>query len=152
MLNGATLANGIDYYQSTSDPKRIILEGDLQPDDIITMVYYAQTNVINGLVTNTPTVAWVINEAPQLVNGSFSLEVSTGSTFVDFYYTGNTPYSIQQTQYSDTFIASGNVGTTLYYRVKNNKNYVTLCGDVIDSTAYSETIPLVIQTNAINSY
>lgn len=152
MLNGATLTNGVDYYQSVSDLKRIILEGDLQPDDMITIVYYAQTNVVNGLITNTPIVAWVVNEAPQLVNGIFSLEVSTGSTFGDFYYSGSTPYIIQETQYTDTFTASGTVGTKLYYRVKNSKNYVTLCGDVVNSVAYSETIPLVIQTNAINSY
>ena len=152
MLNGATLANGIDYYQSVSDLKRIILEGDLQPDDIVTIIYYAQTNVVNGLITNTPIVAWVIKEAPQSVNGIFSLEVSTGSTFGDFYYSGSTPYAIFETQYTDTFTASGSVGTTLYYRVKNSKNYITLCGDVVNSTAYSEVIPLVIQTNAINSY
>lgn len=152
MLNGATLADGVDYYQSVSNLNRIILEGDLQSDDIVTIVYYAQTNVVNGLITNTPTVAWTVKEAPQAVNGIFSLEVSTGSTFNDFYYSGNTPYTILETQYTDTFIASGAIGTTLYYRVKNSKNYITLCGDVVNSTAYSEIIPIVIQTNAINSY
>ena len=40
----------------------------------------------------------------------------------------------------------------LYYRIKNQKNYVTMCGDIVSSTAYSEIIPIVIQTNAINSY
>lgn len=152
MLNGATLADGVDYYQSVSNLNRIILEGDLQSDDIVTIVYYAQTNVVNGLITNTPTVAWTVKEAPQAVNGIFSLEVSTGSTFSDFYYSGNTPYTILETQYTDTFIASGAIGTTLYYRVKNSKNYITLCGDVVNSIAYSEIIPIVIQTNAINSY
>jgi len=152
MLNGATLSNGIDYYQSITNPKRIILEGDLQIGDIVTMVYYAQTNVVNGLITNTPLVAWTIDTAPEYINGYFSLEVSTGNTFSDFYYSGNTPYIILETQYSDTFTASGTVGTTLYYRIKNSKNYETLCGDIVNSTAYSEIIPLVIQTNAINSY
>jgi hypothetical protein len=57
MLNGVTLANG-DYYQSISNPKRIILEGDLLIEDIITIVYYPTTTVINGLITSNPIVSW----------------------------------------------------------------------------------------------
>jgi len=152
MINGATLANGIDYYQSSSNPKRIILEGDLMIGDIITIIYFPITNVVNGLITNTPVVSWAIANPPQLVNGIFSLEVSSASTFNTLYSSGSTSYVIGQTTYSNSFIASGNVGTTLYYRVKNEKNYATLCGDIVSSTAYSETIPIVIQTNSINSY
>jgi len=152
MLNGAILTNGIDYYQSTSNLKRIILEGDLQLDDIITISYYALTTIVNGITTNTPLVGWSISNAPQLDNGIFSLEVSTGDTFNTFYYSGNTPYVAGQTQYTDTFIASGSIGTKLYYRVKNSKNFVSLCGDVINSTIYSEIIPLTVQNNSINSY
>jgi hypothetical protein len=152
MLNGAILTDGIDFYQSTSNSKRIILEGDLQLDDIITISYYALTNIVNGLTTNTPMVGWAISNAPQTNSGVFSLEVSTGNTFNTFYYSGNTPYVVGQIQYTDTFIASGNVGTKLYYRVKNSKNFVTFCGDIVNSTIYSEIIPLTIQTNSINSY
>lgn len=152
MLNGVTLASGIDYYQSVSNPKRIILEGNIMLDDMITIVYFPTTNVINGLNTNIPSVTWSILSGPELNNGFFSLEVSTGSTFTTLYSSGYTPYSIGRTIYSDTFTASGTVGTVLYYRVKNEKDYVTLCGDVVSTVAYSETIPLTIQTNSINSY
>lgn len=152
MLNGVTLASGLDYYQSTSNVKRIILEGDIRLDDMITIVYFPTTNVVNGLNTNIPVVTWGVSTGPQLINGLFSLQVSTGSSFTTYYYTGNTPYVIGKTQYSDTFTASGNVGTTLYYRVKNEKDFVTLCGDIITTIVYSETIPLIIQTNNINSY
>jgi len=152
MINGATLSNGVDYYQSTSNPKRIILEGDIVVDDIITIIYFPMTNAINGLLTNLPIIVWGIDNAPQLVNGYFTLEVSTGSTFNDFYFTGNTDYIINTGLYSDTFVANGPLGMTLYYRVKNVKNYVTICGDIVTSIAYSETIPLIIQTNSINSY
>ena len=152
MLNGAILTDGIDYYQSTSNLKRIILEGDLQLDDIITISYYALTTIVNGIITNTPLVGWSVSNAPQLDNGTFSLEVSTGDTFNTFYYSGNTPYVAGQTQYTDTFIASGSIGTKLYYRVKNSKNFVSFCGNIINSTIYSEIIPLTIQTNSINSY
>jgi hypothetical protein len=152
MLNGATLANGIDYYQSITNPKRIILEGDIVLDDMITIVYFPMTSVVNGLITSTPVVTWTVKTAPQLDNGYFSLQVSTGNTFTNFTYTGNTPYVVGQIAYYDSFIASGTVGTYLYYRVKNEKNYVTLCGDVVTTINYSETIPLTIQTNSINSY
>jgi hypothetical protein len=152
MLNGATLSYGIDYYQSTTNPKRFILEGNLIVDDLITMVYYANTNVINGIVTNNPIVSWGITSPPDLINGYFSLEVSTGNTFNNFYYSGNTPYIAFETSYNDGFTLTGSVGTKLYYRIKNQKNYVTMCGDIVSSTAYSEIIPIVIQTNAINSY
>jgi len=152
MINGVTLSNGIDYYRSTTNPKRIILVGDIQLNDIITIVYFPTTNVINGLNTNLPVVSWIINSSPQTENGFFSLEVSTGNTFSNFYFSGYTPYVINNTVYSDTFIASGTVGTVLYYRIKNEKNYKTLCGDIISSIMYSETIPVTIQTNSINSY
>lgn len=152
MLNGATLANGVDFYQSISNPKRIILEGGLLVGDLLTIAYYPNTNVINGLITNSPSITWSIENAPQLANGEFILEVSTGSSFTNFYSTGSTQYVVGQTYYTTTFTASGTVGTQLYYRVKNDKKYETLCGKIVETVAYSEIIPITIQTNAINSY
>lgn len=152
MLNGVTLANGIDYYQSTSNPRRIILEGDIVLDDMITIVYFPSTNVVNGLNTNSPVIVWSVSGSPQLENGYFSLEVSTGSSFTSYYSTGYTTYVVGQNTYSDSFTASGTVGTKLYYRIKNEKDFVTICGDIVSTITYSETIPLTIQTNAINSY
>jgi len=152
MINGITLANGIDYYQSSTNLRRIILEGDILIGDIITIVYFGVTSVVNGIVTNTPSVSWSIDNPPQLVNGSFTLEVSTATTFTTTYFTNQQPYIVGKTTYYDSFTASGSVGTSLYYRVVNEKQYETLCGDIITDIAYSEVIPLVIQTNAINKY
>lgn len=152
MLNGVTLTNNIDYYQSTTNPKRIILEGALIFGDMITIVYFPSTSVVNGLITSRPSVSWSIPKGPQLNNGYFSLEVSTGTTFNSYYYSGLTDYTIGTTIYTDSFIASGSVGTKLYYRVKNVKNFVTACGKTITSEAYSDIIPITIQSNAINSY
>lgn len=152
MLNGATLANGVDFYQSISNPKRIILEGNILIGDVITIAYFATTNTIDGLITNLPVVTWAIAIPPQLVNGIFTLEASTASTFSDIYYSGVTEYIVGQTAYSASFPASGEIGTELYYRVKNEKNYVTICNNIINTVAYSEIIPLIVETNAINSY
>jgi len=152
MINGVTLANGLDYYQSISNPNRIILEGNLMVGDIITIAYFPVTTVVNGLITNSPSITWKIDAAPQKTNGIFTLQVSTGTSFSSFYTTGTTDYVVGQTIYQDSFVASGTAGTTLYYRVKNSKNYVDLCGNIVNSTTYSDTIPIVILTNSINSY
>lgn len=152
MLNGATLANNIDYFQSISDPKRIILQGTLMVGDIITIVYFPRTGSAMGLNTSTPIVSWSISETPTAKNGYFALEVSTGDTFSSLYFSGTTDYQIGVSYYSLGFVASGTVGTTLYYRVRNEKNYTTICGDILNSTSYSEIIPVVIQSNSINSY
>jgi len=152
MINGATLANGVDFYQSITNPKRIILEGNILVGDVITIVYFATTNTIGGLITNMPVVTWAIAIPPQLVNGIFTLQASTASTFSNIYYSSVTEYIVGQTVYSDSFVASGLIGTKLYYRVKNEKNYVTICDNIINSVAYSEIIPLIVETNAINSY
>lgn len=152
MLNGVTLASGIDFYQSSTNPKRIILEGDIILDDMITIVYFPQTNVVNNLNTNTPVVAWSIVTPPQLTNGYFSLEVSYNTEFSTYYHSGKTDYVVGQSIYTDTFIASGEVGTKLYYRVKNQKNYETLCGNIITTIAYSDVLPVTISTNKINTY
>lgn len=151
MINGVTLANGVDYYQSISNAKRIILQGNLMVGDMITLVYFPSVSVINGLLTNNPVVSWLV-KAPQLINGTYTLQVSTGSSFSTIYSSSSQDYVVGKTVYYDTFVASGQIGTYLYYRIKNEKNYVTLCGDVITSTAYSDIIPIIIQTNAINSY
>lgn len=152
MVNGITLANGVDYYQSISNKKRLILEGDILIGDIITIVYYPIIGVVKGLNTNTPNITWSITTPPQKENGSFTLEVANDKEFNTMYYSGVTPYLTDSISYSQSFIASGSVGTQLFYRVKNEKNFETLCGDIITTTAYSETIPIIIQTNAINSY
>ncbi len=152
MLNGASLANGIDFYQSSSNPKRIILEGVVMVGDIITIVYAPSTGTVNGITNNFPAVSWQINTPPQTTDGIFTLEISTGTTFNTFYSSITQSYVVGQTNYYQNFIASGTIGTKLYYRVKNEKNYETLCGIVLSDIKYSETIPITIQTNSINSY
>jgi hypothetical protein len=152
MLNGASLANGIDFYQSSSDPKRIILEGVVMVGDIITIVYAPTTGTVNGITNNFPAVSWQISTPPQTTDGIFTLEISTGTTFSTFYSSITQSYVVGQTNYYQNFIASGSIGTKLYYRIKNEKKYETLCGIMLSDIKYSETIPITIQTNSINSY
>jgi len=152
MVNGATLAFGIDYFQSISNPKRLIFEGTILVGDIIVIGYNANAPYVGSIDTSTPTIYWYINKAPQLVNGEFILEFATDEGMVDIVSSSTVEYVVDNLNYNGSSTISGSVGTQLYYRVTNNKNYVTLCGDIIQSTAYSETIPVKIATNSINSY
>jgi hypothetical protein len=109
MLNGASLANGTDFYQSISDPKRIILEGIVMVGDIITIVYAPTTGAVNGITNNFPAVSWQISTPPQTTDGVFTLEISTGTTFSTFYSSITQSYVVGQTNYYQNFIASGNI-------------------------------------------
>ena len=43
-------------------------------------------------------------------------------------------------------------GTKLIYRVKNQKFYTPIVGEIITSIAYSDTVPIEIVTNKGNIY
>ena len=43
-------------------------------------------------------------------------------------------------------------GTKLLYRIKNEKFYQPIVGEIISSVSYSETIPIEIITNKGNNY
>lgn len=152
MLNGAVLTNGLDYYQSVSNAKRIILEGIILVGDIITIVYAPTTGVFNGIISNFPAITWQITNPPQTTNGVFTLEISSANTFTTLYDSVTQSYVVGQTRYFANFVATGQTGTKLYYRVKNEKNYETLCGINLTDIKYSEVVPITIQTNSINSY
>jgi hypothetical protein len=152
MINGVMLANGIDFYQSTSNPNRIILNGDLMLNDIITISYFPD-GVTGDITTQTPTASWEISPTPNKFNGYFTLQLATDVTFTDIVYTATTDYYVGSAFYSIEFPVSGyTYGDRLFYRVRNDKNYETICGNIINSYAYSETVPITIASNSINSY
>jgi len=151
-LNGASLANGVDYYQSISNAKRIILTGIILTGDIINISYISTPQIIGNTFSNTPTISWTINNKPIESDSIFTIEVSTGTSFTTLSSTASTYYEIGRTSYSLAITISGNFGETLYYRVKNDKKYKNLVGDFIHSISYSDTVPITISTNAINSY
>jgi hypothetical protein len=151
-LNGAILANNIDYYQSKSKPKRIILNGDIIIDDIIIVYYNSITNLVNTITNPNPGVSWFINTPPQTTDGLFTVEVSTASTFNIITSANTVAYVVDETSYYSFLPISGSYGDVYYYRVKNEKKYKTLCNSEIVSIKYSEVIPITIGINSINSY
>jgi hypothetical protein len=152
ILNGVFLVDGIDYYQSITDKSRIILAGSLMTGDIVVLVYYPTANIINGITQSSNSISWYIPNVPAVANGYFTLEVSSSPTFSTFTVNSVVPYSALVTNYDSILVISGNVGDNFYYRVRNTKNYASICGDTIKTEAFSEVVPVEIQSNAINSY
>lgn len=152
MINGVSLAIGIDFYQSTSNSKRIILEGNLVIGDLITIAYFPITSVVNGINISNPSVNWKITTPPKNINGLFTLQMGTDVNLNNITYSAITPYQIDKVGYNAFLSVTGTTGTKLYYRVKNEKTYTTICGDIISSIAYSDIIPITITTNTINTY
>lgn len=152
MLNGVSLSNGVDYYQSISNPNRIIFTGTILVGDIIVAVYNQDAEFVDSINSPTPTIVWTIANAPILENGKFILEFASDENMTIQVSSAQTNYVVGATTYSLDTIISGAVGTELFYRVKNIKDYDTICGDIIQSTAFSEIVPITIATNSINSY
>ena len=152
MLNGITLVNNIDYYQSTSNPNRIILNGTLLIDDIIMVIFNPKSSVINGIYSNNNLLNWHIKYPPMGNYGNFEIQYSTDNTFTTYTVSNVVPYSTNVVSYSGYLSLTGDAGTNLYYRIKNTKSYPSKCGDPIVSVAYSETVPITILSNALNSY
>lgn len=151
-LNGVTLANNIDYYISTSNPKRIILDGNLVVGDILNLYYVSNTNAQGNIDTTSINISWSIQTPPTEVNGEFILEIAQDEDFNNIIVTGQTSYVIGSTNYTKTLNLVGSAGDIQYYRVKNIKKYEDICDNLIETDAYSEIIDITIQTNAINSY
>ena len=151
-LNGITLANGVDYFQSISNPKRIILNGVIKTSDIVVINYITSVAIQGNIFTNNPSISWTIPTKPITDDGEFTIEVSTGTTFSVLTSSATTSHVIGQAAYSGTVLVSGDYGETLYYRIKNNKIYTTLNGDNLSNVSYSDTVSVIISTNAVNSY
>jgi hypothetical protein len=151
-INGVTIANNIDYYQSITNPNRIILNGDIYVGDVINLYYLSFAEVNDNIWYNPQSILWTISRPPQEVNGLFTVEVSPNKSFSVITQTATTNYVVGKIDYEVGISFSGTVGDTYYYRVKNEKNYQNMCGDIISSEAYSEMVPIIVRVNSINSY
>ena len=152
-INGVTLSNNIDYFFSTTNPKRIILQGNIVLGDVINIFYNSVLSGQGDISSTSFSVAWNINNPPQTTNGLFTVEFSSKKDFSSLLTTSaTTKYTIGDVTYSVPIQLSGNIGDKQYYRVKNEKTYKDMCGNPFKTTAYSEIIDITIQTNAFNSY
>jgi len=151
-LNGMTLANKIDYYQSSSNIYRLILEGDIMVGDIINIYYNSLTQVQGNISNPSPSISWDIDPAPIDLSGNFTVELATDENFNNIVNSAITQYTIGVTGYSTKINLIGGFGTKLYYRIKNEKKYKTITNDNIVLTKYSDSVPITVSTNATNNY
>jgi len=151
-LNGITLANNVDYFQSNTNPKRIILEGNLIISDLLTAYYNTSTNIQGNQFGTGVTVSWSIQNAPINNDGLFTVQSSNDNNFTSIVSSGTTSYIAGQTSYGQLINLVGTFGDKQYYRVKNEKKFKNLCGEILTTEKYSETVEITIQTNLNNSY
>ena len=156
-LNGVTLASGIDYYQSTTNSRRWILNGTLVPNDIINIYYNGYSLSTGDIFISSPTIAWSITTpapATGITTGIFTVQVaeSGDTTFSNIKFSSTTDYEPGVVSYSTKVTLTGSANNHFIYRVCNEKNYKSIVGDPITSISYSETLPIRIATNSLNSY
>jgi len=152
VLNGVTLANDIDYYRSSSDKRRVIFDGILMSGDTLSMYYQPVAKVSGEAYSLTQSVTWFIDTRPTQTGSEFVLEVADDESFSAVTYSSTTSHIVGVDTYTDTLSLSGTVNDIRYYRVRNNKNYTTVCGDVISTSAVSEVVPITIMTASVNNY
>jgi hypothetical protein len=151
-LNGMTLANNIDYYQSSSSNYRLILEGNIVTGDIINIYYNSVTEVQGNISDPNPVIAWDIDPAPIDLSGNFTIELASDESFTNIINSATTEYIIGVTGYATQIKLIGGFGTELYYRIKNEKRYKAIANDNIVLTEYSDIVPITVNTNATNNY
>lgn len=153
-INGQILSNEIDFYVSSSDRRRIILEVTPNINDIVTVFYNSVMKLGNNITTNIFTLNWNLTIRPVNNLGYFLIEItnSNDTNFTNPIYTGVTFYIKNELFYSIDIPFSGSYGDKFLARVINYKNYYTVLGELIQTVNYSDIVPLTITTNALNNY
>lgn len=154
-INGSLLTNNIEYYLSSSDNRRVILDVPISVGDTIE-AFYQPSNAINGgISTNSPIISWSIINEPLDDNGKFIIEITDPSdiTFSSLIYSEEINYIVSQKTYSKLITLTNAVaGDKFIYRVKNEKFYTPILGEIIYTYSYSDINKIEILTNAGNSY
>jgi hypothetical protein len=155
-VNGSPLINGVEYYKSTTNNRRVIFDITINVNDIITAFYYPQAEYVGSISVPSPVIGWTIDNAPtDDIDGTFTVEVALDSDtdFSSILYSASTDYVTGSVSYSVSVPFSGvTFGDEFIYRVKNEKRYTPISGEVIKSISYSEVLPITVITNEINSY
>jgi hypothetical protein len=154
-INGSVLASNVEYYPSATNPRRLILEENLNVGDIIEGFYQPKASVLGGIRSNRPVITWFIDDEPKNNNGRFVIEFadSSDTNFDTILYSEVVDYVTAQRTYSRQIILTNEVaGNKLIYRVKNEKFYTPIIGETIYSVNYSDVNQIEILTNVGKSY
>jgi hypothetical protein len=154
-INGSVLSNNIEYYISTSDSRRIILVDNIVNGDIIQGFYTPENAILGPIETNQPIFNWSITSSPITTEGIFTVQITTPSdtNFLNIVYSGTVDYVIGQKSYSTSITLTNAVaGDNFIYRIKNEKFYTPIYGEIIYSVKYSDVNEIEIISNSGNSY
>ena len=155
-VNGSVLSNNVEYFLSTTNNRRIILEDALQVGDIIEAFYIPKASVNGGINTNSPAISWFIETPPSSsVYGKFTIEFadSTDKDFNTILYSFEVDYVTDQRSYSKTVVlTNAKAGDKFVYRVKNEKFYNPIMGETIYSVSYSDINEIEILVNSGGAY
>ena len=154
-VNGSMLARNIEYFQSFSNSRRIILEEPLNPGDVVE-AFYVPTNAINGGIdTNSPQISWSIDTAPLTTSGKFIVQF-TDVDDIDFEnveYSEVVDYVVGQKTYSKIItLTNAKAGSKFIYRVVNQKFYTPIIGNIIYSVKYSFINKVEVLNNSGDNY
>lgn len=151
-LNGVILNKNIDYFQSKTNPKKIVFNGVLFIGDILNVFYINNIPYVNEVSESEINISWVIEQAPTNDQGEFILELSNDKEFNDIIFSSKTNYIIGFDSYNSKIILSGNFGDTKYYRVRNIKKYTTIKGDLLVLENVSDVIKIKITSGNLDNY
>jgi phosphodiesterase/alkaline phosphatase D-like protein len=85
--------------------------------------------------------------------GTFTVEIAAEGdyNFDNILYSATTDYVTGQLVYSVAVsITNASVGDVYLYRVKNQRNYTPIIGEIITSVAYSDIVEIEIGSLQIN--
>ena len=158
-LNGIRLTYGLDFYQSVSNPKRLIFDSaTLNINDIVYIVYLVGDGDVEGdlgtVEISSPSVTWRVppTTVNDITDGYFRVEVTEDS---DISY--SSPIFTTEVNYVDGVGDYATVTTGLeanknyIYRIINYKRYYGLLNNIFTTTNISIN-GKIITNNLINAY
>ena len=166
ILNGAKLTPQKDYSLSTSLATRIIFlnQTTLELNDIILAYYIKPRYTFSGITGNTvfqgslksrtPEISWFV---PATVDdkGIFTVQMTASGTdtgFTDIRYSATAKYSANTSSFKVTMPSISGSNQTLLYRVKNDKTFTTIPGDMLSATTFSRIVQTDTKDPGVDKY
>lgn len=144
-INGVTLAEGIEYYKSTTTPNKIILNPNfttIKIGDILSFWYFKikleDRNDLGTLDEDSVTIRWSVNRLPEQINntGKFLLEVTETSdtTWSSLFYSKTIEYDTNNGLY-EQLVENLGVNKDYKFRITFIKTYKNILSeDIITSS------------------
>jgi len=150
-VNGFSIMNGIDFYQSKTNNKKIIFNGLIKEGDLIN-IFYNSTNQFNGNInSSTFDLHWSVVANLESQDGYFDVLVTSDPEFKVIEDVYSIPYQ-SSVNYNCKVNLIGNYGDKFYLKVRNRKNFKTINLKMVSLSTDSDVIPIMLMTNTNNSY